>query len=106
MALLDIRQRSGYLFLAVVLGQIILISAQVSSRTVIPVLEAVTFGLFAEVQRVTSGAVSGVRRGWSGYVGLRHAQAENAELKRQLAAAEIQLQEQRALADRSRALEQ
>src|ERR1700736_4857086 len=106
MALLDIRQRSGYLLLAVVLGQIILISAQVNSRTGVPVLEAVTFGIFAEVQRATAGAASGVRRVWSGYIDLRHARAENLELRRQLEAAEIQLQEQRALADRSRELEQ
>ena len=31
MALLDIRQRAGYLFLAVMLGHVILISAQVNS---------------------------------------------------------------------------
>jgi rod shape-determining protein MreC len=106
MALLDIRQKSGYLFLAVVLGQIILISAQVSSHSGVPVLEAVTFGIFAEVQRATSGLVTGVRHVWGGYVGLRHVKAENEELKRRLAAAEIQLQEQRALADRSQRLEQ
>jgi rod shape-determining protein MreC len=105
MPLQDIRQRSGYLFLAVVLGQIILISAQVNSRTGVPVLEAVTFGIFAEVQRAASAAVSGVRRVWGGYIGLRTAKAENEELKRQLAAAQIQLQAQRALADRSRTLE-
>ena len=106
MTLLDIRQRSGYLFLAVVLGQVILVSAQVSSRSGVPVLEAVIFGVFAEVQRGTSAAVSGVRRVWSGYVGLRSVKAENEELRRQLAAAQIQIQAQRALADRSRGLEQ
>jgi rod shape-determining protein MreC len=106
MALPDIRQRSGYLFLAVVLGQIILISAQVNSRTGMPVLEAVTFGVYAEAQRVTGGVLSGVRRVWTGYIGLWRAQAENAELKRRLAAVEVELQEQRALADRTRALEQ
>ena len=106
MPLQDIRQRSGYLFLTVVLAQIILISAQVNSRTGVPVLEAVTFGIFAEIQRTASAAVSSVRHVWSGYVGLRHAQTENEGLKRQLAAAQIQLQELRALADRSRGLEQ
>src|SRR5439155_14694773 len=106
MALQDIRQRSGYLFLAVVLAQIILISAQVNSRTGVPVLESVIFGIFAEVQRSASAAVSSVRHVWGSYVGLRHAKTENEDLKRQLAAAQIQLQEQRALADRSRTLEQ
>jgi rod shape-determining protein MreC len=106
MALLDIRQRSGYLFLAVVLGQIILISAQVNSHSGVPVLEAVAFGVFARVQRGASAVVSGVRHGWSGYVGLRGVRAENDTLKRDLAATQIQLQAQRALADRSRGLEQ
>jgi rod shape-determining protein MreC len=105
MALLDIRQRSGYLFLAVTLGHIILISAQVNSRSGVPVLEQVTFGVFAEVQRGMTAVVSGVRHLWSGYVGLRHVRAENAELKQQLVDAQIQLQQQRALADRSRGLD-
>ncbi|PYR19111.1 MAG: rod shape-determining protein MreC [Acidobacteria bacterium] len=105
MALQDIRQRSGYLFLAVMLGLVLLISAQVNSRSGVPVRESLTSGIFSEVQRVLSGGVSGVRRLWSGYVGLRNLRAENEELKRQLAAAEIASQEQRALADRARGLE-
>jgi rod shape-determining protein MreC len=106
MALLDIRQRAGYLFLAVVLGQVILISAQVNGRSGVPVLQAVTFGVFAEIQRGTSAVVSGFRRVWGGYIGLRGLRAENEVLKRELSAAQIQSQEQRALADRSRGLEQ
>jgi len=49
--------------------------------------------------------VSGIRGVWSGYVGLRHARSENEELKRQLGAIQVELQEQRALADRTRGLE-
>ena len=105
MALLDIRQRAGQLFLAVMLGHVILISAQVNSRTGVPILEAVTFGIFAEVQRGTSAGASVVGRVWHGYVGLRQVKADNEELRRQLASAEIQVQEQRALADRSRGFE-
>jgi rod shape-determining protein MreC len=105
MALVDIRQRSGFLFLGVVLGHVLLISAQVNSRTGVPVLEAVTFGIFSEVQRTLSGGIGGVRRVWGSYVGLRHVKAENEELKRQLAEAQIEMQEQRALADRARGLE-
>ena len=85
MAVLDIRQRSGYLFLAVIFGHILLISAQVNSRTGVPVLEAVTFGIFAEVQRGVSSGIMGVRRVWNGYVGLRGLKSENDILKRQLA---------------------
>src|SRR5438477_10505248 len=106
MALLDIRQRAGYLFLAVTLGHIVLISAQVNSKSGVPVLESVTFGVFAEVQRVVSTMVTGIRHGWSGYAGLREVRAENDELKKRLADLEIQAQQQRALASRSRTLEQ
>jgi rod shape-determining protein MreC len=104
MALLDIRQRAGYLFLAVIVGHLLLISAQVSSRRGVPILEEVTFGVFGEAQRVISSSVSAVGRVWSGYIGLRHAKIENDELKQRLATAEIELQQQRALADRTRNL--
>jgi rod shape-determining protein MreC len=50
--------------------------------------------------------VSGVRNAWTGYIGLRHVKAENEELKRQLADAQIELQQHRALAGRARGLEQ
>jgi rod shape-determining protein MreC len=105
-ALLDVRHRAGSLFLVVVLGHIVLISAQVSSRSGVPVLEAVTFGIFAEVQRGASAVVAGARGVWTGYVDLRRVRAENAQLRRQLADIQVQLQAQRALADRSRGLEQ
>lgn len=104
MAILDIRQRTGYLFIAVMLGHVILISAQVNTRRGVPVLQVITFGLFAEVQRMSSAMVSSVRGGWTNYVSLRDVNAENEALKRQLAEAQVQLQEQRALAERSRGL--
>ena len=105
MALLDIRQRSGFLFLVVTLGQILLVSAQVNSKSGVPVIESVTFGIFSEVQRGLSGGFLGIRSLWTGYVGLRHVKAENDTLKRDLAAAQVAVQEQRALADRTRGLE-
>jgi rod shape-determining protein MreC len=106
MAIADIRTRTGYLFLAVVLGHILLISAQVNSRSGVPVLESVTFGLFSEVQRIVFGATSSVRHAWTGYIGLRQVKQENDVLKQQLSDAQIALQAQRALADRARGLEQ
>jgi rod shape-determining protein MreC len=105
MAILDIRGRPGYLFLVVMLGHVVLISAQVNSRSGVPVLEAVTFGAFSEVQRAVSSGVSGVRRVWGGYIGLRQLKTENEQLTRQLADAQVALQAQRATADRSRGLE-
>jgi rod shape-determining protein MreC len=104
-AILDVRQRSGYLFLAVMLGHVILISAQVNSRSGVSVLESVTFGLFSEVQRGTSTGFTGVRSVWSRYIGLRRVEAENASLRRELDDVKIQFQERRALADRARGLQ-
>jgi rod shape-determining protein MreC len=104
-ALLDVRQRAGYLFLAVMLGHVILISAQVNSRGGVPVLESVTFGVFAEVQRGSSAVVTSVRNVWSRYIGLRHVESENVALKRELDEIKVQFQERRALADRARGLQ-
>jgi len=106
MAVADIRSRTGYLFLGIILGHILLISAQVNARSGVPVLESVTFGVFSAVQRVVFGGTSTVARVWNGYIGLRHVKSENDGLKQQLSTAQIALQEQRALADRARGLEE
>ncbi|HEX7793449.1 MAG TPA: rod shape-determining protein MreC [Vicinamibacterales bacterium] len=106
MARLETRSRAGYLLLAAIVGHVLLISAQVNSKSGVPILEAVTFGVFAELERGTAAVTGSVRHSWSDYVGLRQARAENETLKRQLADAQIQLQEQRALADRTRSLAQ
>ncbi len=104
-ALLDIRQRSGVLFLTVTLAEILLISAQVNTKSGVPVIEKVTFGIFSEVQRGLSGGFAGIRGVWTGYIGLRHVKVENDGLKHDLAVAQVAVQEQRALADRARSLE-
>jgi rod shape-determining protein MreC len=105
MAVTDIRTRTGYLFLTVILAHILLISAQVNSRSGVPILESVTFGIFSEVQRFVTKGTGGIRNVWDTYIGLRHARIENETLKRQLADAQIALQEQRAMADRARGLQ-
>ena len=105
MTILDLRQRSGSLFCGVVLGHILLISAQVNSRSGVPVLEVVTFGVVAEAQRAISSVVSGVGQVWGSYVGLRQVKRENEELKRRLDETLVEAQAQRTLADRARGLE-
>src|SRR5262245_57912724 len=105
MALLDIRQRVGYLLLSVSLGHIILISAQLNAKSGVPVLEAVVFGTFAEIQRGMSTGVSAWRNVWNGYIGLRRVKTDNDALRQQLSEVQIELQQQRALADRGRSLE-
>jgi rod shape-determining protein MreC len=105
LAILDIRQRAGYLFLSVVLGHILLISAQVNSRSGVPILESVAFAVFADVERGISSGLSSVRNVWTGYAGLRNVKRQNDSLLQQLQATQVELQQQRALAERTRNLE-
>jgi rod shape-determining protein MreC len=105
MPVTDFRQRTAVLFIAVVLGHIILISAQVNSRAGVPLLEVVTFGAFAEVQRGAAGLTGGIRDAWSGYGNLRGVREENEALKRQLGELQVQFQQERARAERARQLE-
>lgn len=104
MAFLDIRQRTGYLFIGLTIGHIILISAQVNTNRGIPVLEAVTFGVFAEVQRAATSAVSGVQEGWQNYFALQQIRQDNVRLQQELAQLRVRLQQERALAQQSRTL--
>ena len=105
MALLEVRRRgSTVLFFAVVVAHIVLISAQVTSKSGVPVLQAVTFGLVAQVQRAGAAVIDSVSSLWGGYVDLRGIRNENAQLKRDLSATKLLLQQERALARRTDAL--
>lgn len=106
MALLDTRSRTGYLFLAVAVGHIILISAQVNARSGVPLLQAVVFGAFAEVQRATAGGVRAVRGVWDGYFALHGVHQQNEALKRENGYLRVKLQQTRALALQSQSLRQ
>lgn len=106
MAVLDIRQRTGWLFLAVTVGHIILISTQVNTRRGVPLFEAVTFGAFAEVQRAATSGVDHVQDGWQNYFALQQIRRDNEALKQQVAQLQIRLQQERAVAEQSRTLQQ
>ena len=102
MALADIKQRPGIVLGVAVVLHVAIISAQVNTATGMPVLRAVTFGAFAELQRIMTGGVTGVQDVWNGYVALRGVDEENAALRQQLQDLQIRLQEERALAQRTR----
>ena len=106
MALLDIRQRTGYLFTALTVGHIVLISAQVNTDRGVPVLEAVTFGAFAEVQRGASSVIGSVRTSWGDYLALQDVRSDNERLRQEVARLQVALQQERAQAQQSRTLEQ
>jgi rod shape-determining protein MreC len=98
MAILDIRQRTGYVFVAVMLGHMILISAQVNTARGVPFLDAMTFGVFAEVQRASAAVVGGVQGAWEEYVALRGVRAENQRIRQENDRLRFQLQQEQALA--------
>lgn len=104
--MLDIRKRTGYLFLAVMLGHVILISAQVQDRGGARLLSAVTFGVVSRIQLATARVVDSVRGVWHNYIWLRGARAENEHLRRQVVELGAQLEEQRARALQVGALEE
>jgi len=106
MALLDLRQRTGWLFMAVTVGHILLITTQVNTRKGVPLLEEVTFGAFAEVQRVSTSAIASVRDGWTNYFALQEIRRENVQLRDEVAKLRVGLQQERALAEQSRTLQQ
>ena len=106
MALLDIRQRVGWLFMTVTVAHLILISAQVTSKRGVPLLEELIFGGMAEVQRVATGGIGEVRGVWQNYVNLREMGHENDALKQRVSQLEVALQRERALAGQTRVLQE
>ena len=106
MSLLDVCQRPAYLFVAIIVGHIILISIQINSDRGVPFIETGTFSAFAEVQRGASSAVSGVRNWWGDYVALQTVRDDNIRLRQELSRMQIALQQERAMAQQSRTLEE
>jgi len=106
MALLDIRQRVGWLFMTVTVVHLVLISAQVTSKRGVPLLQEAIFGSMAELQRVATGGIGGVRSAWQNYVNLRQIGQENDALKQRVSQLEVALQRERALAEQTRVLQQ
>jgi rod shape-determining protein MreC len=102
---LEIHRRTGYLLLATLVAQVILISAQVRTASGAPMLQAVTFGVFSQVQLGTAWVFGGVRSVWDGYFGLRGAHEENLQLRQSLADVQVKLLEQQAQALRAAQLE-
>lgn len=83
------------------MGHVLLISAQIQSKSGVGVLQAVTFSAFSRVQGGAAGVLHGGRDFWGNYVALRGIRVDNEGLRKQVADLEVRLQEQRALAART-----
>ena len=98
-------RRVLFLLVTVSLGHVLLISAQVQSRSGLPLIEAVAFDLFARIQGVTGGVADTGSNIWSHYFALRGAARENAELRQRILELQGQLQQQQAHVAQTRTLE-
>lgn len=103
--MLDIRKRTGWIFFGAMIAQILLVSAQVQTKSGVGALNAVTFEVFSRIEHGTASFVKGTRGFWGNYIGLRGVKAENDALKKRLAELEVQLQQEHALAARSQRLQ-
>lgn len=101
-----IRRQTLSLLVIICLGHVLLISAQVQSRNGLPVVESVAFGVFSQVQRTMASVTDAVKGVWTNYFALRGAARQNAGLQEQLLEMQAKLQEQQAIADRARSLEE
>ncbi len=91
---------------AVVLGHVLLISAQVGSQSSgVSLLESVLFGGLSQGQVAAARTVQAVTGAWSSYVGLRGLQGQTAALQEALDRQGVELQHARAQARRAEQLE-
>jgi rod shape-determining protein MreC len=86
-------------------AQVILVSAQVQTKTGVRALQAVSFEVFSRVEFGTASLVNGVSNVWGNYIALRGVRAENDTLKRRVAELEVALHQEHALAARSQELQ-
>lgn len=101
MAIADIRQRPGLILAGAIALHVVLISLQVTTGAGTTFFHVAAFGSLSEAQRAATGAVDAVRDTWQGYFALRQVRAENAALRSQLGETQIQLQMERARAERA-----
>lgn len=102
---MDSFRRTFALFLALSFLHVLAISAQIQSKSGMPVIQAATFGVFASIQHVTSGVGDLGHSFWSNYVALRGVAAENDTLKKRVLELEGITQAQAAIVSQTSELE-
>jgi len=99
-------RRPGVIFVTLMFAQLLLVSAQVQSKSGVRVLELVTFEIFSRVQAATASIVRGGSGVWGNYFALRGVRAENEVLRQQLSQLQVRMQEEHALASRAGKLQE
>ncbi len=78
------RNRSLTLLAAVVIGQVLLLAAQIRRERQVRLIRVWAVELITPLQRIGSWTVHGAQHGWGGYIGLRRAQEENDSMRAEL----------------------
>jgi rod shape-determining protein MreC len=98
-------RRTFALFLLLSFGHVLLISAQVQSKSGLPLPQAAAFQVFASVQHLTSGIADFAGSMWANYVALSGVAAENDALQKRVLELEGRVQAQAAIVGQTRDLE-
>ena len=98
-------RQTVYLLIVLCVGQVLLISAQVGSKSGVPVLQSVAVGGVSRVQSTTSWFAGGISGTWSHYFALRGAAIENEQLRQRVVELQGQIQAQQAAVSRTQSLE-
>jgi len=105
MPFVSTRHQTVRLLIVLSVGHILLISAQVQTRSGLPLIEQAAFQTFAWIHR-TAGAMAGALGGaWGGWVALHDVERENAELRVKMAELEGRLMGLEAIARSAQELE-
>src|SRR6187399_528670 len=99
------RRRTFTLLIVMCLGHVMLISAQVQSKSGLPVIQDVAFGTLARMQGIAAGITDGIGSLWTKYFALRGVERDNEDLRKHVLELEGELQAERAKNSRTRALE-
>jgi rod shape-determining protein MreC len=100
-----VRRHTLSLLAVICLGHVLLISAQVQSKSGLPVIEVLAFDVFARVQGLTSAVADAGHSSWTNYFALRGAAKENDTLRQEVVKLQVQLEQQQAIAARTHTLE-
>ncbi len=104
MAFSYFRNRTGYIFLGVTIGHLLLISTQNNNERRVPVFGTMAFGMFSEVQRAGTFVLNSGKGLWTDYLSLQTVRDENENLKEKISELQVQQQEDRALMSEARSL--
>ncbi|HUF47172.1 MAG TPA: rod shape-determining protein MreC [Vicinamibacterales bacterium] len=99
-------RRTLSLLVLLSIGHLLLISAQVQTRSGLPLIESIAFNAFAGVHRSAGALAGGLGGIWTGWIALHGIAGENEQLRQRVAELEGRVMGLEALARETRALEE